>query len=203
MSAPQHAHHLFCLALLTLCGCGTGSLSHTIDADKLSEASRQGQIVAFDAENAVVVALNQLDAAREALSELSVQKRRAERRLRRARKKGGEREQVARAYERYIEARIELQQTNIIGRKLGVLSARANAELAKALVLAREGLLGSRAELRKFRDQAREWSRRLRRHRKIVSKGQARVEKHERRYWKARARYVSASGDHNNEMWLD
>jgi len=196
---------LLVIAAAVIGGCGSTSLDNTIDADKLKDMSRQGQLWVFDAENGIVVALDRLDEARDELYRILRELKVAERRIEAAEKRRKRLlVDVAEAWEKHLESLERWARANVRVERFGVLVARATVELAKAQVIQREDLLaGKDFDVKTYQEQYQELREEYLRRKKIVRKMRQRARKLEARWRSLRRRYVAQTGDYDSGLWID
>ncbi len=190
---------------LVVGACGGSSLSVTVSSSKLKDSSRQGQLWVYDAENGIVVALDRLDEARDEYYRIRRQLELADKRIDAAERRGKSlgvsvaeawREQL-RALRKWAISRVRLE-------RLGVTTARAAVELAKAQVIQREDLLGGKDfNVKAFADQLQKLQQEYTSRKKLVRKRRRYARKLEDRWRKLRMRYVAQTGDHDSGLWID
>lgn len=192
-------------ALPLLGGCGGATLSHVVARGALRDVSRLGQVTVYDAENEMVIALDQLDEAEDALRETRRQLRLAERSVKRAeQRRGPAGVRLAEAWVDYLENLSEWHEAQVELRRLGLVVAAAAIELTKAQVVQREDLPGGKDfTLRDFRRQHEQLQARFEREDKRLKRRRERVRQQELRWWELRRRSVAQTGDHNTAMWVD
>jgi chromosome segregation ATPase len=200
---------LACLATsallsLALGGCGGASLSHTIDEDKLKEASRQGLIWIYDAENEIVVALDRLDEGKDDLRRVRLRLREAEEMLEAAEaKKSRLGVEMAESWIKYLERLEDWAEENIDSLKIGIVVAQATVELAKAQVINREDLLGGKGfSIKVYQHQYNRLKKRYQRSRKRIRKMRTKARKLEEKWWTLRQRFVAQTGDYESGLWI-
>jgi chromosome segregation ATPase len=195
---------LLLAAALSTGGCGT-SLSHTVDDSTLRDMSRNGRLWVYDAENEIVVALDQLDEAKDELRGVRYRLKRAERSQDKIEKKGNAlAEQMAEARVDFLEALEEWAEAEVRFRIFGILVARAQVEYAKAQVIQREDLLGGKDfSPADYKQQAEELTAEQEARKKRVAKLRRAARKMEAKWWRARRRFVAQTGDHDTGLWID
>lgn len=195
------------LRVLLLCAsaCSGTHLSYTIDDDQLRDMSRQGQIWVFDAENEVVVALDQLDESRDILRDVRRRLKLAEAAVDAAEKRGrNQAVQVAEAQVKYLEALEEWAEEEVRLRLFAVTVARATVELAKAQVVRREDLLGGKDfSLKNYQQQRDELLAAQEARQKQVNALRRAARTQEAGWWQLRRRYVAQTGDYDYGLWID
>lgn len=201
-----HAWH-WMMALLapSWLACSGTRLSHTIDDKQLRDMSRQGQLWVFDAENEVVVALDQLDEARDTLRDVQRRLKLAE-----AAKESAERRdrplavRVAEAQIEFLEALESWAEEDVQLRRLGVTVARAMVELAKAQVVRREDLLGGKNfSLKDYQKQHDDLLAEAQSLQKQVNQSRREARTKEAGWWRMRRQYTAQTGDYDTGLWID
>jgi hypothetical protein len=196
---------LLVTALLLAVGCGGSSLDVTVSASKLKDMSRQGQLWVYDAENGIVVALDRLDEARDEFYRIRRELKLADKRIDAAEKRGKSLGvSVAESWRTHLEALRKWAISRIRVERLGVTTARAAVELAKAQVIQREDLLGGKDfNVKEFADQLQKLQEEYNSRRKLVRKRRRYARRLEGRWRKLRMRYVAQTGDHDSGLWVD
>jgi len=192
------------LGLLAVTGCG-GGLSHRVDNDKLKDMSRQGQIWIYDAENEIVVGLDRLDDARDELRAVERRLKKAEEAVDRAEKRGNRMAvEMAEEWVKYLEAMQRWAKARIKAQQVGVTSAEAAVELAKAQVINREDLLGGKNfSIVDYQTQYDEWKKEYERDQKKAVSLRKSARKMEQRWWVLRRRNIAQSGDFDTGLWVE
>jgi hypothetical protein len=191
-------------AALCASACGEG-LSYRVDMDKLKEMSRQGQLWIYDAENEIVVALDKLDEAKDLLLQIKQRMKTAEKSLNVAEKRNNRGAvEMAEQNIKYLEALETWAKGRIDAHRIGVVSAQAAVELAKAQVINREDLLGGKGfDMKDYQEQydrlKKEYERELKRTNKL--RKTARTE--EQRWWTLRRRFIAQTGDYDSGLWIE
>ena len=188
-------------ALALLAGCGS-SLSHTIDKKQLRDMSRQGARWVYDAENELVVALDRLDEAKDALARVRTRIEEAEEGVESAEKGRAGLVRVAEAWLVHLEALEKWAEESVKLQRFGLLVARAAVELAKAQVIQREDLLGGKDfSVKDYQDQYNQLKATYDRRAKRVRSMRKAARKKEARWWRLRRRYVARTGDYDSGLW--
>lgn len=194
--------------LLALAACSGRSLQQLPD-EALKDLPVEGRRWVFDAENAVVAALDSVDVAREQAAEAAEQLAGAQRSLKAARAQQPRRGtelgvQAAKAHESLLEMRLQVARERVQLARLRVRKARADLELDKARLVVTYDLAAVRGFSPKVYEaqagtQAQAFTEQQRRVDALFKKAQA-LEEEARG---ARARYIAHSGDHDSGVWLD
>lgn len=202
---PRLPAALLGLALFSLAACGSSSLSETVSSSKLKDMSRQGQLWVYDAENGIVVALDRLDEARDEFYRVRRSLKLADKRIDAAEKRGKSLGvSVAEAWREHLQALRKWAISRVRLERLGVTTARAAVELAKAQVIQREDLLGGKNfDVKKFADQLQKLQEEYNSRMKLVRKRRRYARQLEGRWRKLRMRYVAQTGDHDSGLWID
>ena len=190
---------------LLAAACGGTSLRHTVTTKSLAEASREGRLWIYDAENEIVVALDRLDEALGELRTVRQQMSRAERAIERLEKRGSRGAvQLAEAWLVYLEAMEEWAEANVALCRKGLIVARAAVELARAEVIQREDLVaGKDFSVQLFQDQYKELNDEFGHRRKSVAGLRQQARTKETQWWSLRRRVVAQTGDHNSGLWIE
>jgi hypothetical protein len=188
--------------------CGGGGLTRLPESALLG-LPNEGRRWVFDAENAIVAALDGVDVAGEGVREADEQIARAERSLKAAEKRQREKStelgvQAARArlewarlQRRIADERLELARTK-------VRKARADLELDKARLVVAYDLVAVRGfTLQPFEQQAQAAQGRLDAVQKGLDMLGKKLQEQEEQMQQARQRYVAQTGDHDSGVWLD
>jgi len=193
------------LAVPLLGACGGSSLSYVVDDDKLKDMSRQGQLWVYDAENEIVVALDQLDEARDELLDIRHRLKAAEKSIKRAEKRRKSfLVQVAEAWLEYLEELETWAEAQVKWRRLGVVMARATVELAKAQVIQREDLLGGKDfDLADYRKQHADLEQAMEQRGKNLNNLRKKARRKEAQWWRLRHQFVAKTGDYDSGLWID
>ena len=189
-------------------GCGGAGLTRLPESALLG-LPNEGRRWVFDAENAIVAALDGVDVAGEGVREADEQIGRAERSLKAAEKRQKEKStelgvQAARArlewarlQRRIADERLELARTK-------VRKARADLELDKARLVVAYDLVAVRGfTLQPFEQQAQAAQGRLDAVQKGLDALGKKLQEQEEQMQQARQRYVAQTGDHDSGVWLD
>ncbi len=194
-------------ALLLLAGCG-GGLRRLPDS-ALAGLPPDGRRWIFDAENAIVVALDGVDLVKEAVRDEETQVARAQRSLKAAQQQ--ERQRGTDLGVQAAQARLDLAvlRRRLAERKLGIArlkaqKARADLELDKARQVVLYDLVAMRGfRLQPFTVQAQQAAQQVEEaQRQMEAMGKKLVEQ-EARLYEARQKYIAKTGDHDSGVWLD
>jgi hypothetical protein len=193
------------LAAALLLACGGSGLSYVVADKKLDDMSRQGQLWVYDAENEIVVALDQLDEARDELRDIRYRIEKADKSVKRADKRGKPLGvEVAEAWLEYLEDLETWAEAQVKWRRLGVILARATVELAKAQVIQREDLLGGKDfDLADYREQYADFEQAMQKRGKRLAALRKKARRKEVQWWRIRHRFVAQTGDYDSGLWID
>ncbi|MCS6912516.1 MAG: hypothetical protein RMK29_04500 [Myxococcales bacterium] len=169
----------------------------------------EGRRWIFDAENAVVAALDGVDIALEGVREADEQRMRAERSLRAAeqrRKSIGTDLGVVAARSRLTWAQLgqQLARERLELARDKVRKARADLELDKARLVVAYDLVATRGfRLQPFEEQALAAARRVEARQRQVEALARKLQQQEEQMQQAQRRYIAQTGDHDSGVWLD
>ncbi len=193
------------ISLLGGSGCGGSRLSKTVNPDKLKEMSRQGQLWVYDAENEIVVALDKLDEAKDALVTIRRRIQEAERILKAAEKRNNRAGvEMAEQWLKYLESTEEWAKARTENYRLGVVVAQAAVELAKAQVVNREDLLGGKDfSIKVYQEQYNRLKSTFEQEEKLVSNLRKVAREKEAQWWILRQRFIAQTGDYDSGLWIE
>jgi len=176
--------------------CSSTSLSKTVDPDKLKEMSRQGQLWIFDAENEIVVALDKLDEAKDALAAIRRRLQAAERILEAAEKRNNRSGvEMVEQWLKYLKSTEEWAKARTENSRLGVVVAQAAVELAKAQVVNNEDLLGGKDfSIKVYQEQYTRLKNAFEEEEKLVGNLRKVAREKEAQWWILRQRFVAQTG---------
>lgn len=169
----------------------------------------EGRRWIFDAENAVVAALDGVDVAMEGVREADEQRARAERSLRAAeqrRKSIGTDLGIVAARSRLAWAQLgqRLARERLELARDKVRKARADLELDKARLVVAYDLAATRGfQLQPFEAQALAATRRVEARQREVEALARKLQEQEDQMEQAQRRYIAQTGDHDSGVWLD
>lgn len=194
-------------ALVLFCAAGCGGGLVRLPETALLGLPTEGRRWVYDAENAIVAALDGVDVAQEELREAVQQTERAQRSLQLAqaqKERGALGVQAAQERLRLCQMQRDLAEQRLVVARRKVGKARADLELDKARLVVTYDLLAVRGfSLQPYEAQAQGAARRVE-----SAQGQAealahKVQEQEDRAHKARQSYIAQSGDHDSGVWLD
>ncbi len=194
-----------------LAGCGGGLLR--LPDSALLGLPAEGRRWVFDAENAVVVALDGVDVAGEGLREAETQVARADKGLKVAQTKnqaGGDRQgaelgvQAAQAQLAAANGQRELAEEQIRLAREKVKKARADLELDKARLVTTYDLVAVRGfSLQPYEAQVQDTARRVESAQKQTDALAHKLQEQQEQTQNARQRYIAKTGDFDSGVWLD
>ena len=196
------------LLLAALPGCGGGGLVRLPDSALLG-LPPDGRRWVFDAENAIVAALDGVDVAGEGVREADEGLARAERSLKAAERRQKERGtdlgvQAARARLEWAQRARRLADERLALARTKVSKARADLELDKARLVVAYDLVAVRGfTLQPFEQQAQAAQARVDAVQKQLDVLGKKLQEQEEQMQQARQRYVAQTGDHDSGVWLD
>lgn len=196
-------------ALLTVAGCGEAHPMLRLPEGALSGLPTEGQRWIYDAENAIVVALDGVDQAKEGLQEADQLITAAAASLRAAKAQQARRGtdlgvQAAQARQQQAELQRSLWLGRLALARAKVYKARADLELDRARMVVQYDLVAVRGfQLRPYEEQAAAAARAVDERRRAEAALQQKLRDGESAWQKAHARYVEKSGDHDSGVWLD
>jgi hypothetical protein len=194
------------VVLASAVGCGGSAasrkLSLKVEGTLTSVFPEDGRRWTYEAENEVIIALDQLDAARDALRD-------AERRLahgevvaqRAQEKKAGE--PIAKARVDLAEAEVALGEAKVRAAELAVFCARASLELTKARLAVRFDLPVEEGFVEAFEKQYKDCAEDLASRTTTADERQNMASKARESWREARQTYVKQSGDHDSGFWVE
>jgi hypothetical protein len=192
---------LFCAA-----GCGGGLLR--LPDTALLGLPTEGRRWVYDAENAIVAALDGVDVAKEELREAVQQTERAQRSLQLSQQAQKDRGplgvQAAQERLRLCQLQRDLAEQRLVVAKRKVGKARADLELDKARLVVTYDLLAVRGfSLQPYEAQAQDAARRVDSAQAQAEALAHKVQEQEERAHKAQQSYIAQSNDHDSGVWLD
>lgn len=199
-----------CLLVLcfSLAACADGGLRR-LSPGALRDLPAEGRRWIFDAENAVIVALDGVDVANEGVRDAAAHVARAERGLKTARAQQAKRGTglgVAAAQSRLDWALLQqkLAEEKVRLARAKVYQARTALELDRARLVTAYDLVAERGfSMQPFEAQAQAAARQLEAQQKQVDAlGKKLLEQAEKVY-RTRQQYVAQTGDHDSGVWLD
>lgn len=200
---------LYLWVALLLSACGHGALGVRLPEQALLGLPPEGQRWVFDAENAVVVALDGVDIAQEDLRAASAAVERAQRSLEIARKHEREKGtdlgvRAARERLRGAELAQDLARQRVEVARAKVRQARAGLELDKARLVVTYDLVAVRGfQLAPFLSQSQEATQKVEAEQQRAESLSRKLQEQEEQARKAREEYIARTGDYDSGVWLD
>jgi chromosome segregation ATPase len=198
---------------------GCAGLSHTVDRKLLQGLSLTNKLLLFDAENDVMIALDEIEGikrdirrGKQAVADARAQSADAASDRERAEEKGDDKgEELAELAEDvfdlktdYLNASVDLLRERLDAQEESVLMAQAKYELTKARVVVRSNAAGStRINLNDYTNQVDEMAERAREAREDVAETKKDVEELKQRWLKERNRLQQASGGGLGSPWVE
>jgi hypothetical protein len=188
-----------------LAACGGPSVSVRVSPKVVQQFPPEARSWVYDAENEVIIALDNRDAVKAKIAEIDKDIDRAKAGVAAAKKRGGKGEGPAQARVAWYEARREHAEALLDAADVAIICARASLELSKAKLVVRFDVLGDdrKFSVKAFERQHENCARELLELNRKADKMRDRVKKAEGDWRKARADFVRASGDHDHGLWID
>jgi hypothetical protein len=196
---------LVALAALGLAACGGPSASLRVKDKVVSQFPPDARSWVYDAENEVIIALDNRDAARAKIEEIEKDITRAKAGVAATKGRGGKGEGPAKARVSWYEARRDHAEAVLDVADVTVICARASLELSKAKLVVRFDILGEdkRFNVKSFEKQQERCARNLLNRVKAADKLRDKAKKAEGDWRKTRAEFVRSTGDHDHGLWID
>ncbi len=211
------AASLFLLAI-GLGGCGSGPRLR-VAGDVLDRITIEHQLLLFDAENELNIAVDRRDQVVEEIAHLKHRRRTAQKKLSVAERDqevfeaknnpakaqvAGLRAQAEGAHDRYLEQRLDWARSRLNLERKQLLVAKARFELAKAKLVKRNNVPGaSEIELKDFEEQVKDYQNEVEESRPEVADAQKSMAQVENEWTKAVRKLQSATGGAIGSRWLD
>ena len=193
------------LAALLLPACGGPSASLKVSDKVVSQFPPDARSWVYDAENEVIIALDNRDAARAKIEEIERDIARAKVAVTAAKGRGGKGEEPAKARVTWHQTRRDHAEALLDVADVTVICAKASLELAKAKLVVRFDILGEDKQfsVKSFEKQHERCARNLLYRNKTADKLRDKAKKAEGDWRTSRATFVRATGDHDHGLWID
>ena len=199
-------HAVTLLAAVALLGaCGGPSASLKVSGKVVGQFPPDARAWVFDAENEVIIALDNRDAARAKIEEVEKEIRRAKAAVAATKGRGGKGEAPAKARVAWHEARRDHADALLGVADVSVICAKASLELSKAKLVVRFDILGEdrKFSVKAFEKQQERCARNLLNRNRAADKLRDKAKKAEGDWRKTRAEFVRSTGDHDHGLWID
>jgi hypothetical protein len=192
-------------AALLLTACGGPSASLKVSNKVVAQFPPDARSWVYDAENEVIIALDNRDAARARIEEVEKDIKRARAGVAAAKGRGGKGEGPAKARVAWYEARRDHAEALLDVADVSVICARASLELSKAKLVVRFDILGEdkKFAVKAFEKQQENCARNLMSRNKAADKLREKAKKAEGDWRKTRAEFIRSTGDHDHGLWID
>jgi hypothetical protein len=189
---------------LTLAACGGPSAALRVDEKVVGQFPPEARVWVYDAENEIIIALDNRDAARAKVALVERDLERAKTAAEAAQSRPGA-DGPARARIAWHEARRAHAEAVVDAAEVAIICARANMELTKAKLVVRFDVLGEdkKFSVKAFEKQQENCARELTAMGQKADKLRDRAKKAEAEWRKARQDYISRTGDHDHGLWID
>jgi len=193
------------LSAVALTACGGPSASLKVSGKVVGQFPPDARAWVFDAENEVIIALDNRDAARAKIEEVEKEIRRAKAAVAATKGRGGKGEAPAKARVAWHEARRDHADALLDVADVSVICAKASLELAKAKLVVRFDILGEdkKFQVKAFEKQHERCARNLLNRTKAADKLRDKAKKAEGSWRTSRANFIRATGDHDHGLWID
>ncbi|MFO0728013.1 MAG: hypothetical protein U1E65_29805 [Myxococcota bacterium] len=195
-----------CLALAAT-GCAgnasTRSLSRRVDNAVVSVFPEEGRRWTYEAENEVIIALDQLDSARDNRLEARTWLKLVDTALDTSDKRANKGKEVWEARREHAKAELKHAEAEVDAAELNVFCARALLELNKARLAVRFDLPVEDGFVKKFEDQYEGCARDLKDAKTEAEQRAQQAAEAKEKWHQTRADYVKKTGDHNHGLWID
>ncbi|HEY3351829.1 MAG TPA: hypothetical protein VGQ83_01150 [Polyangia bacterium] len=192
------------LTLTLTAACGGPSASLQVNPKVVSQFPPEARMWVYDAENEIIIALDNRDAARAKVLVAERDIERARTAAAAAAKRAGA-DAPARARVAWHEARRDHAAALVDAADVNIICARANMELTKAKLVVRFDVLGEdkKFSVKSFERQQEKCARELVSMHQKADKLRDRAKKAEAEWRKTRQDYISRTGDHDHGLWID
>ena len=192
-------------AAVLLTACGGPSASLRVNDKLVAQFPPDARAWVYDAENEVIIALDNRDAAKVKIEEIEKDIERAKATVTAAKGRGGKGEDPAKARVAWHEARRDHAEALLEAAEVSVICARASLELAKAKLVVRFDVLGEEKKfsVKGFEKQHERCARNLLARGRDADKLRDKAKKAEGGWRKARSQFVRSTGDHDHGLWID
>jgi hypothetical protein len=193
------------LAATALAACGGPSASLKVSNRVVSQFPPDARSWVFDAENEVIIALDNRDAAKAKIEDVEKDIGRAKTAVTAAKGRGGKGEDPAKARVAWHVARRDYAEAILDVADVSVICAKASLELSKAKLVVRFDILGEdrKFSVKAFEKQHERCARNLLNRNKAADKLRDKAKQAENNWRKVRADFVRATGDHDHGLWID
>lgn len=181
----------------------TRSLSEQVAESLTGVFPEEGRRWTYEAENEVIIALDRLDSARDALLAAEQEIEAADRAIEIAGKRGGQGREVAEARRNMAVAQRMHAESEVGVAELGVFCARGTLELTKARLAVRFDLPVEEDFVKKFEEQYEDCAGELTEAREDAEKKSNAATAAREKWREVRADFVKRTGDHNHGLWID
>jgi len=200
--------HLFVAlvaAALLLPACGGPSASLKVSNKVVAQFPPDARSWVYDAENEVIIALDNRDAVKSKIEDIEKDIARAKVAVTAAKGRGGKGEEPAKARVAWHVARRDHAEALLDVADVSVICARASLELSKAKLVVRFDILGEdkKFSVKAFEKQQERCARNLLARNKAADKLRDKAKQAENNWRKVRADFVRATGDHDHGLWID
>ncbi len=195
---------VLCLAL-ALPACGGPSASLRVSDKVVAGFPPDARSWVYDAENEVIIALDNRDAVKAKIEEIERDIARAKLAVTAAKGRGGKGEEPAKARVAWHVARRDHADALLDVADVSVICAKASLELSKAKLVVRFDILGEDKafSVKAFEKQHERCARNLLNRTKVADKMRDKAKQAEGNWRKVRADFVRATGDHDHGLWID
>ncbi|GEM_PF-3594606 len=194
-------------ALLFITACSgsaaTRSLSRRVDNTVVSVFPEEGRRWTYEAENEVIIALDQLDSARDSRLEAKARLTQVESALDSSDQRQGKGKEVWEARREFADNELKQTQIEVEAAELAVFCARALLELNKARLAVRFDLPVEDGFVKRFEDQYEDCARDLKDAKTDAEKRASETVQAREKWHQVRADYVKKTGDHNHGLWIE
>jgi len=196
---------LVLLLALALPACGGPSASLRVSDKVVSQFPPDARSWVYDAENEVIIALDNRDAVRAKIEEIEKDIARAKGAVTAAKGRGGKGEEPAKARVAWHVARRDHADALLDVADVSVICAKASLELAKAKLVVRFDILGEdkKFSVKAFERQHERCARNLLYRNRAADKLRDKAKKAEGDWRTSRATFIRATGDHDHGLWID
>ncbi len=183
-------------------GKATRQVGKRVDAQLVAELPAEARRWAYEAENEIIIALDRLDARRNALAASKAELGLGEKALDTASTRGTGQE-PAKARIEWLEERVDAGEIEVDAAALAVFCARTNLELTRAKAAVRFGLPVEEGFVEGFDKEYVSCAQDEEEAKKEVLEASAAVAKAKEAWRKARIEFAQKSQDYNHGLWID
>jgi hypothetical protein len=201
----QHLMLAVLAAALLLPACGGPSASLKVRDKVVSQFPPDARSWVYDAENEVIIALDNRDAARAKIEEIEKDIARAKAAVTAAKGRGGKGEEPAKTRVSWHQARRDHAEALLDVADVSVICAKASLELSKAKLVVRFDILGEdrKFSVKAFEKQHERCARNLLNRNRAADSLRDKAKKAEGNWRKTRGDFVRSTGDHDHGLWID